>query len=573
MSRTATRRGWLMFAPALTGVSLSLPIAAGLAGTALMACGYLPAIGGRAMTIEPWRTLVSTPGLATSVRVTLQTGLAATLVSLTFAVGFCAWASRRRTWRRLAGYLAPVLAAPHSALAIGLAFLIAPSGWIVRAVWPWVGVGSAPPGIATVGDAQGVALILALVLKETPFLILMIASALQQVAAPHAIALSRSLGYAHTDSWLKTVLPQVYPQIRLPVYAVLAFSLSVVDVALIVGPTNPPTLAVLALRGFTHADPQQWFPAAAAACALFLAVVMAIAAWRSMERVVAVLGRRWIERGRRGAGASWLAAMLTGLVIVAFVASALSIVDLALWSFTGQWRFPSAWPQSWTLDNWTTHLPRVGASVIATLAIAGASTMLALLLVVACLECEDRRRMRLPRTLQWLIYLPLLIPQIAFLFGVQVLFVRAGVDGTLSAVIAMHVLFVLPYLFLALVDPWRALDPRYARSAHALGASPRRVFARVKLPLLLPPILTASAVGFAVSVGQYLPTLFAGAGRIATLTTDAVTLASGADRRVVGVYAALQAALPLLAYLLAVGMPAWRHTAARLPARYGEVPA
>ena len=144
-------------------------------------------------------------------------------------------------------------------------------------------------------------------------------------------------------------------------------------------------------------------------------------------------------------------------------------------------------------------------------------------------------------------------------------------DGTLSAVIAMHVLFVLPYLFLALVDPWRALDPRYARSAHALGASPRRVFARVKLPLLLPPILTAAAVGFAVSVGQYLPTLFAGAGRIATLTTDAVTLASGADRRVVGVYmAALQAALPLLAYLLAVGMPAWRHAAARLPARYGE---
>ena len=212
----------------------------------------------------------------------------------------------------------------------------------------------------------------------------------------------------------------------------LAFSLSVVDVALIVGPTNPPTLAVLALRGFTHADPQQWFPAAAAACALFLVVVIAIAAWRSMERVVAVLGRRWIERGRRGAVASWLAAMLAGLVLVAFVASALSIIDLALWSFTGQWRFPSAWPQSWTLDNWTTHLPRVGASVIATLAIAGASTMLALLLVVACLECEDRRRMRLPRTLQWLIYLPLLIPQIAFLFGVQVLLVRAGVDGTLS---------------------------------------------------------------------------------------------------------------------------------------------
>src|SRR4030095_6734493 len=83
-------------------------------------------------------------------------------------------------------------------------------------------------------------------------------------------------------------------------------------------------------------------------------------------------------------------------------------------------------------------------------------------------------------------------------------------------------------------------------------ASPWRVFARIKLPLLLGPLLIAAAVGFAVSVGQYLPTLFAGNGRVATLTTDAVTLAAGADRRVIGVYAALQALLPCLAYLAAV---------------------
>ena len=41
----------------------------------------------------------------------------------------------------------------------------------------------------------------------------------------------------------------------------------------------------------------------------------------------------------------------------------------------------------------------------------------------------------------------------------------------------------------------------------------------------------AGAVGFAVSAGLYLPTLFAGGGRFVTLTTEAVTLASGGDRR------------------------------------------
>ena len=95
-----------------------------------------------------------------------------------------------------------------------------------------------------------------------------------------------------------------------------------------------------------------------------------------------------------------------------------------------------------------------------------------------------------------------------------------------------HLVFVLPYLFLSLADPWRALDPRYARTAASLGASPVARLLGVKLPLLLRPVLIACAVAFAVSVGQYLPTLFAGNGRVATLTTEAVTLAAGADRRV-----------------------------------------
>jgi putative thiamine transport system permease protein len=96
-------------------------------------------------------------------------------------------------------------------------------------------------------------------------------------------------------------------------------------------------------------------------------------------------------------------------------------------------------------------------------------------------------------------------------------------------------------------------------SAAALGATPlRRLFA-VKLPILLRPVLTAAAIGFAVSVAQYLPTLFMGAGRVATLTTEAVTLAAGSDRRIVGIYAVLQAALPFLAYAAAILLPAILH--------------
>ena len=115
-----------------------------------------------------------------------------------------------------------------------------------------------------------------------------------------------------------------------------------------------------------------------------------------------------------------------------------------------------------------------------------------------------------------------------------------------------HLLFVLPYVFLSLADPWRAFDPRYEQTALALGASHARSFWRIKLPMLRGPVAVAAAVGFSVSVAQYLPTLLAGAGRYATVTTEAVTLASGGNRRIIGVFAAVQTALPLLGFALAL---------------------
>ena len=160
-----------------------------------------------------------------------------------------------------------------------------------------------------------------------------------------------------------------------------------------------------------------------------------------------------------------------------------------------------------------------------------------------------------------LLYLPLLVPQVAFLFGAQVLLVRGGADGTLAAVAWAHLIYVLPYLFLSLADPWRALDPRYARTAASLGASPLRVFVAVKLPILGKPVAIACAVAFAVSAGLYLPTLFAGNGLVPTLTTEAVTLSAGADRRVIGAWALAQAAVPLVVYAAAVLLTARRSAA------------
>jgi putative thiamine transport system permease protein len=77
--------------------------------------------------------------------------------------------------------------------------------------------------------------------------------------------------------------------------------------------------------------------------------------------------------------------------------------------------------------------------------------------------------------------------------------------------------------------------------------------------MLLRPLATAAAVGFAVSAGQYLPTLLIGGGRVTTLTTEAVALAAGGDRRLTGAWALAQAAAPLAGFALALAIPALIH--------------
>ncbi|MFP4126644.1 MAG: adenosylcobinamide-GDP ribazoletransferase, partial [Alphaproteobacteria bacterium] len=190
--------------------------------------------------------------------------------------------------------------------------------------------------------------------------------------------------------------------------------------------------------------------------------------------------------------------------------------------------------------------------VLATAAIGLAATAAALALSVACLEAEHRHGRRPSTRGLWLLYAPLLVPQTGFLFGLQVIAVQSGLDRGLAAVVAAHLVFVLPYVFLSLSGPFRAWDARHAAAAATLGAGPSRTLWLVRLPMLLAPLLTAAAVGFAVSVGQYLPTLLVGGGRVETLTTEAVALASSGDRRLIGVYALLQTLAPLPGFALAL---------------------
>ena len=540
-------------ARALVILILIGPVIAGLIGVILPALGYFPAASANQFSLEPIRTLFAWNGLASAVRLSITTGLLATALSCLIALGFTASMMASPWWRRVQSILGPLLAVPHAAAAFGMVFLIAPSGWIARALAPIMGW-DRPPDLLIINDPWGVALVLGLVIKEVPFLLLMIIAALPQADAPSRLKVSASLGYGPTAGWILAVLPAVYKQIRLPIYLVLAFSMSVVDVALILGPTTPNTLAVQVLKWMNDPDISLRGQAAAGAILQFGLIIVAILTMRVFERLMGGLGKWLITGGFRLALLEPFRVLLQCLGTTVFLTLLIGLCGLLMWSVAGFWAFPDLMPNSISMSNWARHsdglLDRLGQTAIIGFSAATIG------LVVAVLYLESTRT--LPN---WTIFLPLIIPQVAFLPGVQILLLNIGLKSGLAIVIAAHMVFVLPYVILTLGGSYRAWNRYFARVGHALGASPSRVFWHIRLPMLLAPLVSAFAVGFAVSVGQYLPTLLIGGGRISTLTTEAVALASGGDRRAIAVFSVLQLLAALVPFVIALGLPMilWRN--------------
>lgn len=552
-------RPWLRPAALATALVLVVPVAAGLIGTALPALGYLPSAGATSASLDPVKALLDAPGLGRSIFLSLGTGLAATLVSLLLVMLLLAGWLDSVAFRWLRRLLAPLLSVPHAAAALGLALVIAPSGFLVRLVAPLSPALSRPPDWLILQDPFGLTLTLGLVLKEVPFLLLMALAALHQIDLRPRLQLAESFGYGRIAAFGHTVAPLLYRQLRLPVLAVLAFSTSVVDMALVLGPSLPATLAVRVVGWMGDPDLAILMKGAAGALLQLSVSAAALLVWFAGERAVRLVWRSQAIRGNRLARDRIASRTGLGVVLGLVVLAVLGLSVLTLWSLATAWRYPDLLPFGLTFRHWLQSGPDLTGLIATTLAIGLAVSLSAAALVTALLQERVQGQGGSgvgldTRLLDGLAFVPLLVPQVAFLFGLQVLFLQAGLDGSLFGVALSHFVFVLPYILLSLRGPWGALDPRYRQVALSLGASEQRVFWRIRLPLMLPAILTAAALGLAISVSQYLPTLLIGGGRVTTVTTEAVALASGGSRPLIAVHALAQILLPFAGFALAAAL-------------------
>lgn len=502
------------------------------------------------LDLAAWHDLLAAPQLWHALALSVWVGIAASVL----AIGASAWVLSHcfpYRWPPVVRLLGPMLAVPHAAFGIGLVFLISPSGWLLRLLSPWASGLDAPPPWPTTQDPWGLGLIAVLVAKEVPFLLWTAAAHLQRADVAlrlrRELELARSLGYSTQSAWWRVVWPQVWPRLRWPMLAVLAYALTVVDVALVIGPQSPPTLAVQAWVWLLDADLATNNQGAAAAW--LLAMVLALLAWFAWHVPrMAVWRRRRTngQRGRRSASASPSNSGMRGVRLLVGV-YLLVMLALAIGSVAGIWPFPRVWPEVFTWAAWRSVWSSAD-TIGTTLSLAVASAAAALLWSIAWLETAPKQW---DDMLRRLVYLPLVLPSVLWVVGIHATTLRWDMDARWSGVWLAHSLACVPYVLITLAPAYGGFEPRYRAVTATLGHGRVRFLLCIKWPLLRAALWSAFAVGCAVSVAQYLPTLFIGAGRFATVTTEAVTLASGAQRSLTSAYAWLQWLLPVLVFSLA----------------------
>ena len=535
---------------AITAI-IALPVMAGLKGTILPAFYYFPALGQVEFSLQAFRDLFAYEALGQSIILTLTIGWGAVLLSFALAFLLLLHYSRLQSGS-LQKILSLFISVPHSAFAIGFLFLLIPNGWLLRLVSPWLTGYDRPPVDWLLPDIYGITALVGLTLKEVPFFLLLWLSALRQFPANDMTRTAMCLGYSERQAWVKVVFPQIYKRSRLAVFAVLAYSLSVVDVPLILSASPVSVLSVNVLRWSVDADTTYYFTAAAGALLQMAIVCGSFAVWLVAEKTVAYLYKLSIHKGRRKLfGENLLPKLEAGAKMFFGIICFASIITLPLFAFSDRWNFPQALPYGLSLRHWQAAWDGLWVALWNSLSLGIASASIALLLSIILLEIQNNVGKKFLYEIRKLLFLPLLIPQVAFLLGIQMILLQWNISS-FAAVLLCHLLFVLPYMIIVLSDSYLQYDDRNSVVGKTLGRFPFVVFVRIKLALLFPALAFAFAVGFAVSVGQYLPTVFGGSGRFATLTTEAITLAAGGNRGTLATFALWQSLLPLLAFLLVI---------------------
>jgi spermidine/putrescine transport system permease protein len=145
-----------------------------------------------------------------------------------------------------------------------------------------------------------------------------------------------------------------------------------------------------------------------------------------------------------------------------------------------------------------------------------------------------RYRFRGRDTTNLLIFLPMATPEVVLGSSLLALFLNLTFPLGFWTVTIAHIMFIISFVVVAVKARLQGMDPRQEEASRDLYASPRATFRHVTFPLVLPGILGAALLGFALSFDDFIITFF----NAGTLVTFPVYIWGAAQRGIpVQVYA------------------------------------
>ena len=229
------------------------------------------------------------------------------------------------------------------------------------------------------------------------------------------------------------------------------------------------------------------------------------------------------------------------------------IILVVIFSFNVS-RFPNNWT-GFTLD-WYDKLFNnfaIGLALKNTLIVSITSTIISTIIGTMVSVGLERYRFRAKSPLDAMLFLPIIIPDIAMAIMLLAFFVLVRMQLGLSTIIISHVAFNIAFVAVIVRARMASIDPALEEAANDLYANEWRAFWRVTFPLLLPGILGGALFAFTLSLDDYVITFFtSGPGS----TTLPVRIYSMVKRGITPEINAVSS-LMLLASMLLVPLSLW----------------
>lgn len=534
----------------LSGV-LIVPITFGILGFLLPSFGYFPILDKHQFNLNYFYVSSNIPGISKSIILSFFTGFLSTVLALFFSQLIILSIFQSRVYSFIKTIISPLLALPHVTMAIGLLFIFSPSGLLLRIFSPWLTGFERPPNIFIIPDDYGFFLILGLVLKEIPFFILVSISAIEQFGARKFFNLGKSLQHTTFSVWCVLLFPLIYHRIRLIVFIVIAFAASVVDMSLLLAPSTPSTLAIQILQNYQSSEPKSLFIASNLALIQLLVILKLFLIWFLLEKL---LSNKYLFTFLVNAvsyKSNLIKYFTFTLILILSILSFLTIISSFLWGLGGNWYFPNLLPKNISFEVLTIFLNENKSLILISVFIPLIVSILSCLIVTLWVELTESLNKR-NQFLEGLIFLPLLIPQISFLIGMQSFLIPLNFNNFLLPLIIVELFYVIPYSFIILAPSFRAISKDILKVASSLGKNRFERLILVKIPMIMPTFLLSIAIGMLVSFALYTPVYFIGAGRVTTLTVETLNLSLSGAKRDLGVATIFQIIIPIIILLLVI---------------------